>query len=36
LIDSIQISPTGTWQIDVVTRLGDFDQQRNTFTMPIT
>ncbi len=36
VIDSILISPPGTWQIDVVTRMGDFDEQRNTFTVPIT
>ena len=36
IIDSIQISPPGTWQIDVVTRIGDFDEQRNTYTVPIT
>ncbi|HEY5153497.1 MAG TPA: CopD family protein, partial [Acidimicrobiales bacterium] len=36
VIDSIQITPPGTWQIDVVTRLGDFDQQRNQFIVPIT
>lgn len=35
LVDGIQITPTGTWQIDVVTRLGDFDQQRTSFTVPI-
>jgi copper transport protein len=34
-LESIQISPAGTWQIDVVTKLGDFEQQRNTFTVPI-
>jgi len=36
VIESILITPPGTWQIDVVTRIGDFDQQRNTFTVPIT
>jgi len=36
VLESILITPPGTWQIDVVTRIGDFDQQRNTFTVPIT
>ena len=34
-LENILVSPAGTWQIDVVTKMGDFEQQRNTFTVPI-